>query len=195
MKIILASASPRRKEMMYKFAQERGFSVEIITADVDENIDSESYPFCGVEELAIRKGSPVAQKYPSVAVVSADTLVELDGVPLGKPSDKADAERMLTALSGRGHNVHTGVAVHYNGRLFSGVASTEVLFRDIERDEMLEYIESKEPMDKAGAYGIQGYAGRFVTGYNGDFDTVVGLSMALVKKLLGESGALPDAED
>lgn len=190
MKLILASASPRRKEMMFSFATEEGFEIEIITADVDEHIDSEKYPFCGVEELAVRKGAAVAKEHTSLPVLSADTLVELDGAPLGKPTDKKEAEKMLRSLSGRGHNVHTGVALHYNGRIFSGVASTEVIFRRIEEAELYEYVESGEPMDKAGAYGIQGYAGRFVTSYNGDFDTVVGLSMSLVRRVLTEAGIL-----
>lgn len=194
MKIILASASPRRKEMMFKFAEQLGFDIEIVTADVDENIDGAKYPFCGVRELAVRKGAPVAEKYPDLPVLSADTLVELDGTALGKPCDKKDAEAMLRSLSGRGHNVHTGVALHYKGQLFSGVGSTEVLFREIEDSELYEYVESGEPMDKAGAYGIQGYAGRFVLGYNGDFDTVVGLSMALVKKLFCEAGIITPSE-
>ena len=187
MKVILASKSPRRKELLGELGRELGFDFEVVTCDVDEHLEGE-YPFCGVEELAIRKGAPVSELYPDIAVISSDTLVELDGVALGKPKDAEDAEKMLTSLSGRGHNVHTGVAIAYKGRLVSGVASTAVYFREISSDEIREYVASGEPMDKAGAYGIQGYAGRFVSGYDGDFDTVVGLSLKLVRKLLSECG-------
>lgn len=185
MRVILASKSPRRRELLTPFAQRNGFEFEVITEETDENLDGE-YPYCGVEELAIRKGRAVARKYPDALVISADTLVELDGEALGKPSDASEAEKMLRALSARAHNVYTGIAVHYNGAVSSGVAATEVVFRKIEDGELYEYIASGEPMDKAGAYGIQGYAGRFVEKYVGDFDTVVGFSISLLEKLILE---------
>jgi len=142
------------------------------------------HPRIGVEMLAVRKGRAVVDTLSDCdMVISSDTLVELDGVALGKPADEEDAVRMLGMLSGRVHNVHTGVAVHYCGRLYSGVASTAVHFRKIDRDELLSYVDSGEPMDKAGAYGIQGGAGKFVTGYDGDYDTVVGLSRRLTREL------------
>ena len=187
MRIILASKSPRRKDILSALGRELGFDFDIIVRETDETLDGE-YPFCGVEELAIRKGEPLACEFPEALVISSDTLVELDGVALGKPKDREDAFAMLRALSGRSHNVHTGIAVHCDGRLFSGVASTAVHFRNITDTELIEYVDSGEPMDKAGAYGIQGYAGRFVVGYDGDFDTVVGLSTSLLKKLLTECG-------
>ena len=186
MKIILASNSPRRRELLSQLASEVGFSFEVITREVDESLDRE-YPFCGVEILAIKKGAAVSKEYPDALVISSDTLVELDGKALGKPFDEADAERMLSGLSGRGHNVHTGIALHYKGALYSGVATTEVVFRDLSADEIAEYIASGEPMDKAGAYGIQGGAGKFVSEYRGDFDTVVGFSIALLKKLIDKA--------
>ena len=188
MKVILASKSPRRRELLGVLGLELGFDFEVITMETDENLGDGEYEFCGVEELAIRKGAAVSAKYPDVPVISSDTLVELDGAALGKPCDEKDAFRMLKALSGRGHNVHTGVCVHYKGKRYSGVASTEVVFREIGESEIWDYINSGEPMDKAGAYGIQGRAGKFVVRYNGDFDTVVGLSVALVRKLLFECG-------
>ena len=185
-KIILASNSPRRRELLGALAKEVGFSFEVITREVDEHLDGK-YPFSGVEVLAVRKGAAVYKDYPDALVISSDTLVELDGEALGKPIDKMDAYRMLRSLSGRGHEVHTGIAVHYKGEVYSGVATTEVRFKDLSDEEIDAYIESGEPMDKAGAYGIQGGAGKFVSEYIGDFDTVVGFSMALFSRLVCEA--------
>lgn len=187
MRIILASKSPRRREILSGLGRELGFEFDIIVRETDETLSGE-YPFCGVEELAIRKGAPLAEEFADALVISSDTLVELDGTALGKPTDREDAIRMLKSLSGRSHNVHTGIAVHVGGRLFSGVASTAVHFGNIPDEQIEKYVDSGEPMDKAGAYGIQGYAGNFVTGYDGDFDTVVGLSTNLLKKLLSDCG-------
>lgn len=188
MRIILASKSPRRKELFSLLAKEGGFEFEIITAPTDEELYGE-HPKSGVATLAVRKGAAVYKLYPDALVVSSDTLVELDGVPLGKPVDRDDAIRMLESLSGRAHNVHTGIAVHYNGRVLSGVATTAVIFRELTEEEIIKYVDSGEPMDKAGAYGIQGAAGAFVEKYDGEFDTVVGFNLTLLKKLLREAVA------
>ncbi len=186
MKIILASKSPRRKEIFSKLAKEYGFKFDIITASTDEELCGE-HPKTGVATLAVRKGAAVYKSHPDALVVSSDTLVELDGVPLGKPIDERDAERMLKSLSENTHNVHTGIAVHYKNKVFSGVATTAVTFRPLSDAEILEYIASGEPMDKAGAYGIQGKAGAFVASYDGEFDTVVGFNVTLLKRLLKEA--------
>ena len=186
MRIILASKSPRRKEIFSSLAKEYGFEFEIITAPTDEELNGE-HPESGVKTLAIRKGAAVYEQYPDALVVSSDTLVALGGEPLGKPVDEADAERMLKRLSNNTHNVHTGIAVHYKNKVFAGVATTAVTFRKLSDDEILEYIASGEPMDKAGAYGIQGGAGKFVLSYDGEFDTVVGFNVTLLKKLLKEA--------
>ena len=186
MRVILASKSPRRREILGALAEEFGFVFDIITEEVDEDI-GDIHPREGVRMLAERKGAPVALKNPDALVISSDTLVELDGVPLGKPTDREDAVRMLRALSGRGHNVHTGVCVTYGGRAWSGTASTEVVFRLVSDDEIIKYVDTGEPMDKAGAYGIQGAAGAFVERYVGEFDTVVGFNRTLLKSLLDEA--------
>ena len=184
MKIILASKSPRRRELLGKFYPE----FEIVTRDADETLPMGVHPRDGVRILAERKGRAVLGSVPEDAlVISSDTLVEADGIPLGKPKDQTDAARILRMLSGRTHNVHTGVAVHYRGRVVSATASTAVIFRHISDEEIKDYIATGEPMDKAGAYGIQGEGGKFVTGYDGDYDTVVGLSLALVEKLVKEA--------
>ena len=191
MRIILASKSPRRRDILEGYSNERGFSFEIITRPTDENI-GDIHPRDGVAILAVRKGEAVAREYPEALVISSDTLVELDGAPLGKPTDSEDAKKMLRALSGRAHNVHTGIAIHYKGSVLSGVASTAVIFKELSEFEIEEYVKSGEPMDKAGAYGIQGGAGKFVLRYDGEFDTVVGFNMTLLRSLL--MSAEPDFE-
>ncbi len=185
-KLILASASPRRREIL----TEMGFELDIRTAEVDESLPEEIAPFDGVRLLAIKKGAAVVeQQGDDLPVLSADTLVELGGVPLGKPTDPEDASRMLRALSGSVHYVHTGVCVHYKGKVLAETDTTAVYFRSLTEEEIAAYVESGEPMDKAGAYGIQGKAGAFVEKIDGAFDTVVGLSSRLVRKLLSEAEA------
>lgn len=179
-KYILASKSPRRRELLGEVIK----SFDIVTREVDETLPEGIHPREGVEILAIRKGAVVAKDAPEAIVISSDTLVELGGVALGKPQDEADAYRMLRTLSGKAHNVHTGVAIHAGGKVYSGVASTAVYFREMTDEEIYGYIATGDPMDKAGSYGIQNGGGLFVTKYDGDYDTVVGLSVKLVKKLL-----------
>lgn len=184
MRIVLASKSPRRRQLLGDIFDE----FDIITSEVDELLPASVHPREGVELLAIRKGEAVAREVgEGCMVISADTLVELDGVALGKPADESDAYRMLRSLSGKGHNVHTGIAVHLGGRVYHGVASSEVFFRELTDEEIQSYIATGEPMDKAGSYGIQGRGGALVEGYNGDFDTIVGLSSVLTKKLVREA--------
>lgn len=186
MRIILASKSPRRRELLTSLGADMGFEFEIITEETDETLADGISTLDGVRILAEKKGAAVAQRADCVGalVISSDTLVELDGVALGKPKDREEAISMLRSLSGRGHFVRTGVAVSYLGKTYSDVASTEVVFGDIPESELLSYVDSGECMDKAGAYGIQGAAGKFVKEYRGDFDTVVGLSLALTRTLI-----------
>ncbi len=179
-RIILASKSPRRRELLGRICE----SFEVVVREVDESLPACVHPREGVELLALRKGQAVAAEHHDALVISSDTLVELGGVPLGKPRDEADAARILRMLSGRVHNVHTGVAVHYRGRSYSGVASSGVEFKELTDDEIAWYISTGEPTDKAGAYGIQGEGGRFVARYDGDFDTIMGLSVSLTKTLI-----------
>ena len=186
MKVILASKSPRRKEIFGAYAEECGFRFDIITRETDEELFGE-HPMTGVKTLAERKGAAVAAEYPDALVVSSDTLVELGGKPLGKPVDESDACAMLRELSGKTHNVHTGIALTLGERVYSGVATTEVTFRDLTDEEICAYVATGEPMDKAGAYGIQGKGGSLVAGYNGEFDTVVGFNMTLLRKLIAEA--------
>lgn len=183
MRIILASKSPRRRELLSELYSE----FEIITKETDETLPSGIHPREGVAILAGRKGAAVRAEVGNDAlIISSDTLVELDGVALGKPADEADAVRMLTELSGRTHNVHTGVAVHYRGRVLRDTATTAVTFKKVSQDEIRAYVATGEPMDKAGSYGIQGMGGNFVSKYDGDYDTVVGLSLKLTESLISK---------
>lgn len=189
MRFILASKSPRRRELLGELISD----FEIITRDTDETLPVGMHPKDGVEILAIRKGRAVSDVTDGdCIIVSSDTLVELGGVPLGKPESREDAYRMLRLLSGKWHNVHTGVAVHRGSDTFSGVATTRVKFGEMSDEDIYAYIDTGEPMDKAGAYGIQGLGGRFVEEFDGDYDTVVGLSMRLTRELIARAGGLND---
>ncbi|MBQ7406660.1 MAG: septum formation protein Maf [Clostridia bacterium] len=184
--LILASGSPRRKEIL----TDMGFALTVKTKEVDESLPIGTSPYDGVRLLAIKKGAAVVSEIgDAIPVLSADTLVELNGEPLGKPVDAADAVRMLSALSGSVHYVHTGVCIHYKGKCYAETDTTAVHFRPLSKEEIGLYVASGAPMDKAGAYGIQGAAGAFVSRIEGDFDTVVGLSSRLVKKLLSDAEA------
>ena len=183
MKIVLASKSPRRRELLRALYNK----FDIITADCDESLPPEISVIEGVRLLAEKKGAaaePLCDK--DSLIISSDTLVELDGVPLGKPECEEDAVNMLKNLSGNRHFVHTGVAVRYRGKCASGTDSTAVYFRKLTDEEIVSYVKGGEPMDKAGAYAIQGEGGRFVEKISGDFDTVVGLSVKLTKSLIDE---------
>ena len=187
MQLILASKSPRRREILGAM----GYRFDILTSEADETLPEGMTPREGVELLAIRKGAAVAETLSpdaDVAILSSDTLVDLGGVALGKPIDEEDAFRMLKALSGAGHYVHTGVAVRHGDTVVSGVDSTAVYFRPLADEEIRAYIATGDPMDKAGSYGIQGAAGAFVRKIEGDFDTVMGLSSRLSEELLSKIG-------
>lgn len=179
--VVLASASPRRKELCTKM----GLAFRVTPADCDESYDKESIsPSVAVELLSRRKCLAVAEKEnENVLVIASDTIVDLEGRALGKPKDEADAFAMLRGLSGKHHFVHTGVAVAYGGKCLVAHDSTEVCFRSITEQEIIDYVKSGEPMDKAGAYAIQGLGGAFVSEINGDFDTVVGLSCKVLAML------------
>jgi septum formation protein len=184
MKVILASKSPRRQELLARIVEK----FEIKVADADETLPEGMHPRVGVELLAVRKGEAVLSLETADAmIISSDALVELGGDPLSKPKDKAGAKRILGLLWGNTHNVHTGVAVHYKGRVFSGVHTSRVTFRDMTEGEIEEYIATGEPMDKAGAYGIQGIGGKFVLGFEGEFESIMGLSLTLTERLIKEA--------
>lgn len=182
--LILASQSPRRAELL----RAAGFAFEVETADVDESLGVGEAPEAYVLRLAEAKAAAVATRHPDAAVVGADTTVVIDEQILGKPTDRADAVRMLRQLAGRTHEVLTGVAVGRGARWLSRVASTSVTFLPMTDAEIAWYAASGEPDDKAGAYAIQGLASRFVERIDGSYSNVVGLPVALVHRLLKEIG-------
>jgi len=181
--VVLASASPRRAELL------RAAGVEFIIrpAQVDESVQDGEAARDYVLRLAIEKAQAVPRVNTDV-VLAADTTVVLDDEVLGKPADEADAVRMLRRLAGRSHEVLTGVCVAVHDGLDARVATTAVQFATMSDDEIAWYVASGEPMDKAGAYGIQGRASRFVTGIRGSYSNVVGLPVALVYEMLTRAG-------
>lgn len=179
-RLVLASASPRRAELL----RGAGYAFTIDAADVDESVRPGELAEAYVRRLAIDKAIAIAARQPGALVLGADTTVAIDGEILGKPVDVRDAARMVAALAARAHRVHTAVALACDGRVTSDVATTTVWFAPIAPEDIAAYVASGEPMDKAGAYGIQGGAARFVTRVEGAHDTVVGLPLAVVRRLL-----------
>ena len=175
--VILASGSPRRKELLERM----GISFRVDAADVDEQCEGAARDV--VLTLARRKAQAVAQRHPDSIVLAADTIVVSDGI-LGKPQDAEDAVRMLRRLSGQWHEVYTGVCVARAGAVAADAAVTRVHFTDITEDEIRRYVATGDPMDKAGAYAIQGMAGMFIDRIEGCPHNVMGLPLALTKMLL-----------
>jgi septum formation protein len=181
--IILASASPRRQELLSLICEQ--FAVE--PADIDESAFECSEPEKAPELLAVKKAEHIfkTKDYNDI-VIGCDTGVFIDGQMLGKPKDRNDACRMLARLSGRTHKVITGCAIFYKDKMLSFSQTTEVEFYELSQEEIDAYVDTKEPMDKAGAYGIQGKGTTLVKKINGDFYNVVGLPVALLNKKLKE---------
>lgn len=184
--VILASASPRRRELLSLVVPE----FEVIPTDLDEPDDLPEPLEASVQDLALAKARVAAATRPEALVIGADTIVVLDGQVMGKPRAEDDARRMLSALSGRSHNVMTGVAVVWGDISTSACETTEVRFGPMSPEHIDRYIASGEPFDKAGAYGIQGGASLFVEGINGCYFNVVGLPVYRLNKLLEGARAL-----
>jgi septum formation protein len=181
--LVLASASPRRQELL----RSAGIAFEVQPADIPEDpLPGEGAKECA-ERLAREKALAVARQRPHDCVLGADTVVAVDGQILGKPSDGADAARMLRMLSGRVHLVITGVCIVVAGQCSVASETTSVTMSEISEQEITDYVASGEPMDKAGAYAIQGIASRWIPRIEGDYSNVVGLPVALVWRMLRES--------
>ncbi len=180
--LILASASPRRADLLTA----AGFEFAVRPVDIDEQPRDGEVPVDYVLRLAREKAAAAAAvaMEPTAVVLAADTSVIVDGLILGKPLDEQDAARMLRLLSGRDHEVLTGVALLQGGREATAVASSRVKFLPLTTEEITWYVASGEPLDKAGAYAVQGLASRFVEEIHGSYANVVGLPVALVYKLL-----------
>ncbi len=179
MALILASGSPRRRALL----EELGLYPSIRVPDIDETPLPDEEPAAHVERLAIEKGKAV-EASPGDLVISADTIVTIDGQLLGKPRDDAHANTMLRQLSGRTHHVMTGVAVRSAGSIESFVEVTTVHFATLTDDDIVWYISTGEPSDKAGAYAMQGRGGAFVTAIEGSYDNVIGLPRFRLRPLL-----------
>ncbi len=185
MKIILASQSPRRKELLERMgitdfkvipAQEAELATRTLTADQL------------VEELSQRKCAEVAAAHPKDLIIAADTVVSINNRVLGKPRTEEDAAQMLAALSGKLHLVYTGVTVAKEGRTLTQHEVTSVRFRTLTQADIIRYIATGEPMDKAGAYGIQGYGSVLVEGISGDYYNVMGLPVCRLARMLARFG-------
>ena len=184
--IVLASASPRRQELLRRMGITE---FDIRVPETEENYPEGLFPRQIVEYISREKADAAAKLCTAEEIViTADTMVFLDDQRLGKPADEADALRMLTALQGRHHTVCTGVTIRQGGRAVTGSEETEVVFRPASERELLSYIATGEPMDKAGAYGIQGKGSLLVESIRGDFFNVMGLPLLRLSRMLEQFG-------
>jgi septum formation protein len=195
--LILASSSPRRQELL----RQAGIAFQVHAAHINEDQIADEKPLEYALRLAREKAQAVAAHYPQSYVLGADTIVVVAGEVLGKPQDHSDAARMLRLLSGRGHEVTTAVSllapdavapgtVAPGTRMETRACTTKVYFRELTEDEIQQYVASGEPMDKAGAYAIQGGASRWTDRIEGEWSNVVGLPLSLVTDLLRTNGLL-----
>ena len=181
---MLASASPRRRELL----EAAGVRVEVDPADADESVLPGEAPAAYVERVAVAKAAIGAGRHPDKAVVAGDTTVVIDGLILAKPRDDDEAREMLERLSGRRHEVLTGVALYWHGVMRARVETTAVWFRALSPQDVAWYVASGEPRDRAGAYAIQGLASRFIPRIDGSYTNVVGLPVTAVMALLEDAG-------
>lgn len=183
-RIVLASSSPRRRELLTLI----GIPHTVSPADIDETPFAAEQPRPHAERLARGKATVVAARQPDALIVAADTIVVVDGEILGKPRDETEAGVMLRRLSGRQHVVFTAVAVARDGIIASDVESVDVTFRALSDGDITRYIATREPMDKAGAYGIQGFGATIVSRIDGDYFAVMGLALGLMVRLMAGVG-------
>ena len=186
MNIILASQSPRRKELLSRMGLS-GFKT--MSPDIDENLGGGLSPSELVSRLSALKAQAVAERAGGdTLIIAADTVVAVDGAVLGKPSDALEAFKMLSTLSGCRHQVYTGVTVLRGEERYTEYEVTDVSFRELSEREIEDYIRTGEPMDKAGAYGIQGYGALFIQGIQGDYYNVMGLPVCRLGGMLERLG-------
>jgi len=183
-RVILASQSPRRRELLTLI----GIPHDVLPADVDESVHPDEAPVPHCERLARAKAQTLAVVHPDAVVIGSDTIVVIDGDILGKPRDANDAIAMLRRLRGRTHTVFTAVAVSYGARTLSGVESVSVTFRHLDDQRINAYVATGEPMDKAGAYGIQGFGATNIERIDGDYFAVMGLPLGRMVALFTDHG-------
>ena len=183
-RVVLASASPRRRDLLDLI----GIVHKVRPANIDETMRPRETPRRYAERLAREKASAIATRDPDLITIGADTVVVINRKVLGKPADATDAARMLRMLSGREHTVITAVAVSRGRKLRSAIEEVRVKFRRLRNDEIDAYIAMGEPMDKAGAYGIQGYGATIVERIEGDYFAVMGLPLVRLVGLMRDVG-------
>ncbi len=183
-RVILASQSPRRRELLTLI----GIPHEVRPANVDETYLAGEVPAAHAERLAREKAAAIQEA--DAVVIGSDTIVVVDGDVLGKPADDADAERMLRILSGRSHTVMTAVAVAWQGRVQASVEEVGVTFHPLTDAAIRAYVGTREPMDKAGAYGIQGFGATLVKRVDGDYFAVMGLPLQRMVRIMEQVGLL-----
>jgi septum formation protein len=187
-RVILASASPRRRELLTLI----GIAHTVVPADVDESLHPDEAPAVYAERLARAKASAIPMSDATSITIGSDTIVVIDDRVLGKPRDRRDATEMLRTLSGRTHTVYTAVAVRRGEHLVSGVEHVAVTFRALDDATIESYIATGEPMDKAGAYGIQGYGATIVERIDGDYFAVMGMPLGRLVDLMAQVGVRYD---
>lgn len=183
--IVLASGSPRRRELLDTL----GIAFDVVPADIDESVHDGEVPEAYVRRLGLEKARAVAASHPDRLVLAADTTVDVDGEILGKPADADEARRILRLLAGRTHLVHTGLALVRGDRVETAVETTAVTFTPLDDAVIDWYVDTGEPFDKAGGYGVQGRAAVFVERVDGSVTNVIGLPLALVVRLAAAVGA------
>ena len=186
MTLILASASPRRRDLL----TQAGLRFDVLPAHIDETLHPDETPTAYVQRLALEKAQAIHTLHPKATILGADTTVVSEQQILNKPTNLADAERMLRQLSTRAHQVHTGIAIVTPTTQRSHVETTSVFFSTIPDADLAHYLSTGDSLDKAGAYGIQGYAARWIPRIEGDFFNVMGLPLAATIRLLRETHSL-----
>lgn len=188
--IILASQSPRRKELLEKC----GYPFITEPADIDETLNPSLSLQGAIKDLAARKAEHIFEKHPDAIVIGSDTIVTIENEVLGKPKDDAHAFTMLRKLQGRTHEVITGIAIFSNEEKWTDVSISKVTFSPMSDAEIKAYIATKECNDKAGAYAIQGYGGRYITHIEGNYYSIMGLPLSKVYEQLKKEYAVSDTE-
>lgn len=184
--IILRSASPRRKELL----EQAGYDFIIEAANIDESLDDVLSPYENVKGLGLKKAMADAYKYPESILIGCDTIVVLDDVIYGKPKDEKEAYQMLKALSGKKHQVMSGVGIVYKDRIYNFVVVSDVYFKSLSDDDIYQYIQTKECFGKAGSYAIQGIGRCLIERFEGSLTNIIGLPMDEVRGILDEINAI-----
>lgn len=186
--IILRSASPRRKDLL----EQAGYEFKCISADIDETMNPSLTPLENVKLLGLKKAIHEQESFPNSILIGCDTIVVLDGIIYGKPKDEEDAYQMLKKLSGRKHQVMSGVGIAYKEHIFNFACISNVYFKDLTEEDIWEYIQTKECFGKAGSYAIQGIGGKLIDHYDGSLENIIGLPIDEVEDILGEIYGMED---